>query len=50
MEQRFNETLSRVLTNAQDKLYLATGDGGRPKELRLLLNREPPRKTEESKP
>jgi modulator of FtsH protease HflK len=50
-QQRLTETLGRVLTNVQDKIFLAdSGDGNR-KELRLLLNREVPKpKTEETKP
>jgi regulator of protease activity HflC (stomatin/prohibitin superfamily) len=51
VQQRLAETLGRVLTNVQDKIFLTEGQDGQPKELRLLLNREPPkRKTEESKP
>ena len=43
--------MGRVLTNAQDKIFLAESADGKPKELRLLLNREPPKpKTEETKP
>jgi len=50
-QQRLTETLGRVLTNAQDKIFLAESTDGNPKELRLLLNREPPKpKTEEAKP
>jgi len=50
-QQRLAETLARVLTNAQDKIFLAESPDGNPKELRLLLNREPPKpKTEEAKP
>ncbi len=49
-QQRLTETLGRVLTNVQDKIFLTEGDSGQPMELRLLLNREPPRKTEEIKP
>ena len=56
-EQRLTETLGRVLTNAQDKIFLTEGAGGigsaagNPKELRLLLNREPPKqKSEETRP
>ena len=50
-QQRLTETLSRVLTNAQDKIFVADSANGNPKQLRLLLNREPPKlKTEESKP
>jgi membrane protease subunit HflK len=50
-QQRLTETLGRVLTNVQDKIFLADGADGKPKELRLLLNREVPKqKTEETKP
>jgi membrane protease subunit HflK len=42
------ETIERVLTNAQFKTYLPERADGRPRELRLLLNKEleAPRKTE----
>ena len=51
VQQRLTETLGRVFTNVQDKIFLTEGDNGKPKELRLLLNREPPKpKTEETKP
>ncbi len=51
LQLRLNETLAEVLTNVQDKIFLPEGADGNPKELRLLLNREPPKlKTEESKP
>ncbi|MEI6780441.1 MAG: protease modulator HflK [Verrucomicrobiota bacterium] len=50
-QQRLTETLGRVLTNVQDKIFLTDGANGKPKELRLLLNREVPKpKTEETKP
>ena len=50
-QQRLTETLGRVLTNAQDKIFLADSPDGKQKQLRLLLNREPPKlKTEETKP
>jgi len=50
-QQRLTETLGRVLTNVQDKIFLAESPDGNPKELRLLLNREAPKpKTEEAKP
>ena len=44
-QQRLTETLGRVFTNAQDKIFLAEGSGagGNQKELRILLNREPPK-------
>ena len=46
-QQRLNETLARVLANAKEKIFLTEGAPGKPKELRLLLNPEPPKKTEE---
>jgi len=50
-EQRLTETLGRVLTNVQDKMFLSDSPDGKPRELRLLLNRElPKQKTEEAKP
>ena len=53
-QQRLTETLGRVLTNAQDKVFLTEGAGGaagNSKELRVLLNREPPKqKSDETKP
>jgi membrane protease subunit HflK len=50
-QQRLTETLGRVLTNMQDKIFVADSPGGKQKQLRLLLNREPPKlKTEETKP
>ena len=39
-QQRLTETLGRVLTNVQDKIFVAESADGKPKELRLLLNRE----------
>jgi membrane protease subunit HflK len=50
VQKRLTETLSRVLTNIQDKIYVTEGADGKEKELRLLLNRELVKKTEESKP
>jgi membrane protease subunit HflK len=50
-QQRLTETLGRVFTNAQDKIFLTESSDGDRKELRLLLNREAPKpKTEEAKP
>lgn len=40
---RLVETLGRVFTNVQDKMYLPTTAAGKPTELRLLLNRETPK-------
>jgi len=50
VQRRLTETLGRVLTNVQDKIFLTEGADGKEKELRLLLNREPPKKIEEAKP
>ena len=41
IQQRLTEVIGRVMTNAQDKVYLAGRPDGRSRELRLLLNREP---------
>jgi len=50
-QQRLTETLGRVFTNAQDKIFLTESSAGDRRELRLLLNREAPKpKTEEAKP
>jgi membrane protease subunit HflK len=43
VQQRLTETLGRVFTNAQDKIFVAEGAAGKTRELRLLLNREPPK-------
>jgi len=51
VQQRLTETLGRVFTNVQDKIFLTESDADKSKELRLLLNREVPKpKTEETKP
>ena len=36
-----SETLSRVMTNVEDKIFLPQRVDGKPREVRLLLNREP---------
>ena len=46
-QQRLTETLGRVLTNAQDKIFLTESADGDRKELRLLLNREVPKQKTE---
>jgi membrane protease subunit HflK len=46
VQQRLAETLGRVLTNVQEKIFLTEGANGQPKELRVLLNREPPKQPE----
>jgi membrane protease subunit HflK len=40
VQQQLSETLGRVLTNVQDKIFVAEGADGKPRELRLLFNRE----------
>lgn len=40
-QQRLIESVGKVFTNAQDKMFLPTSADGQPVELRLLLNREP---------
>jgi modulator of FtsH protease HflK len=53
VDQRLTETLGRVFTNAQDKIFMTESATGDTKELRLLLNREPVKHTksgEEPKP
>ena len=51
MQQQFVQTMGRVLTNVSEKIYLPERTDGKARELRLLLNREPPKqKTEETKP
>jgi membrane protease subunit HflK len=53
IQQRLTDTLARVLTNAQDKIFVTEGnggEGGNQKEFRLLLNRPPPKqKSDENK-
>jgi hypothetical protein len=50
-QTRLIESMGRVFTNAQDKMFLHANADGKPIELRLLLNREPPKsKMEEAKP
>jgi membrane protease subunit HflK len=41
-QQRVAETMALVLTNVQDKIFLPQRADGQPRELRLMLNREPP--------
>jgi membrane protease subunit HflK len=48
VQQRLIETAGRVFTNVQDKVYLPTSSDGKPVELRLLLNREPPKQATQS--
>src|SRR5207237_802837 len=41
VQQRWNETMGRTLTNVQDKIYLSERADGKPRDLWLNLNREP---------
>jgi membrane protease subunit HflK len=41
--QQFNQTMGRVLTNVQDKIYVSERTDGKPRDLWLMLNREPPK-------
>jgi membrane protease subunit HflK len=51
VQQRLTETLGRIYTNVQDKIFVTESPDGNPKELRYLFNREPAKpKTEENKP
>ena len=43
VQQRLTETVGRVLTNAQDKIFVPESADGKPKELRYLINRELPK-------
>jgi modulator of FtsH protease HflK len=50
-QQRLTETLARVFTNAQEKIFISEGPAGKPRQFRGLFNREPPKKViEEPKP
>ena len=41
VQAKLNETLSRVMTNVSEKIFLPERADGKTRELRLLLNREP---------
>jgi membrane protease subunit HflK len=41
-QQTLVQTMAQVLMNVQDKIYLPQRADGKPRELRLMLNREPP--------
>ena len=42
-QQQLVQTMGNVLTNVQDNFFLSERLDGKPRELRLLLNREPPK-------
>ena len=51
VQQRLAETLGRVMTNVQDKIFITESSDGDRKEVRLMLNREPLKpKAAETKP
>jgi membrane protease subunit HflK len=51
VQQRLTETLGRVFTNAQDKIFVPESADGNTMELRYLLNREPTKANgEQAKP
>jgi membrane protease subunit HflK len=41
-QQKLTEAMTEVLTNVQDKIFLPERADGKTRELRLMLNREPP--------
>jgi membrane protease subunit HflK len=41
VQQRRTETLGRAITNTQERIFIAESIDGKPREVRLLLNREP---------
>ena len=45
-----SETMARIMTNAQDKFFVPQRADARPRELRLLLNPEPPKATRFGQP
>ena len=42
VQMTFVQAMGHVFTNVQDKIYLPQRADGKPRELRLMLNREPP--------
>jgi membrane protease subunit HflK len=50
VQQRLVEAMSLALTNVQDKIFFSTRADGKPRELRLQLNREPPAPKTSSNP
>jgi len=50
VQLRITETLGRVMAGVQDKIFLSDTGGGRSRELRLLLNREPQKVKKEAPP
>ena len=42
VQMTFVQAVEQAFTNVQDKIYLPQRADGKPRELRLMLNREPP--------
>ncbi len=49
VQQRLSETVGRVMTNAQDKVFVPEATDGKTREMRYLLNRELRAKAEENR-
>ena len=49
-ELALSKTMEQVLTNVQDKIFLPQRADGKPRELRLQLNREPPQSKSSANP
>jgi len=50
VQRRLTETLGRVFTNAQDKVFVSEAADGKSREIRYLFNREPRLKQQEEQP
>lgn len=50
VQQQVVTAMAQVLTNVQDKYFLSQRVDGKPRELRLMLNREPPEPKSDSSP
>lgn len=50
VQLRLSETLARSMTNLQDTVYLQERADGQPREMRVLLNRLPPKRKPEATP
>jgi len=44
------KAMPQILTNVQDKIFLPTRADGKPREVRLQLNREPPQQKSAANP
>jgi modulator of FtsH protease HflK len=43
-QQQLVLAMAQILTNVQDKMFLPQREDGKPRQIRLMLNREPPQK------